>query len=341
MGTEQGRNTRSEKRRIRRKRSKRRHQSAPSAKPAGIPGLVSDHTTPSHSPQSQSSDSGKSRTNSLEQRNLPAYIVAGSSKMPKVRCSGKMPKRPVSERHQHQGNRRYRRANYRPKPGQTVSRPSLPRASAGGRQSLPLDGYGLNLNLYEEEFEMRPNSMQNKERSVSERPNSPTVIDVCSGRSRSQSPTPSAIELKDCNSDARTSEIMGNLSGQAEVTAQLIMRQAVIVPSPQQPQFQPMRKRSRKQKQEVDFDIAQELEGLGSQVDMLGVALHKAKTESKHYQQMLHMVKNDMGMLLQRSYHMLQQSRMETQTYKTQLLELRKQWAREKNLAKSAQARRS
>lgn len=70
-------------------------------------------------------------------------------------------------------------------------------------------------------------------------------------------------------------------------------------------------------------------------MDMLGVALHKAKTESKHYQQMLHMVKNDMGMLLQRSYHMLQQARTEAQTYKQQLLDLRKQWAREKNLAKS------
>merc|ERR1712098_92670 len=78
-----------------------------------------------------------------------------------------------------------------------------------------------------------------------------------------------------------------------------------------------------------------ELEGLGSQVDMLGVSLHKAKTESKHYQQMLHMVKNDMGQLLQRSYHMLQQARVEAQTYKTQLLELRRQWAREKNLARA------
>lgn len=46
-----------------------------------------------------------------------------------------------------------------------------------------------------------------------------------------------------------------------------------------------------------------------AKVEKLGSDLRKAQSESKHYQQLAHKLKADLGALLKRSFHMLREAR--------------------------------
>jgi hypothetical protein len=62
-----------------------------------------------------------------------------------------------------------------------------------------------------------------------------------------------------------------------------------------------------------------------AKVEKLGSELRKAQSESKHYQQLAHKLKADLGALLKRSFGMLREARDKASSYKQQLEELQKE----------------
>jgi hypothetical protein len=76
-----------------------------------------------------------------------------------------------------------------------------------------------------------------------------------------------------------------------------------------------------------------------AKVDQLNSELHKSRSEAKHYKELASKLKDDLGALLKRSFHMLRDARDKAAEYKQQLDELKEARltaTREKRLSMSS-----